>query len=267
MGQRIVERQVRFPATRARYFRVTSSTVSLNVVKISSLITTHREASFETLTVDGAKTNTAHVYRFDLGGKLPVERVRLRLPEPNTVAPTQLSVRTSRRAPWRPLAHGIFYRLNRDRIESESTFVRAHANGEAQWLARIDPRSGGIGSHVPQLEVQWIPQQIAFVARGPQPYRLQIGDPRQRDARLAIATLIPGYAPGVELTLPEATLEAQTTRIDEVIKTVDAQSSKRLILWAVLIAAVGFLGWMALRLTRDLNNAAPDPTNDPQPPQ
>jgi Protein of unknown function (DUF3999) len=262
-GQHLVERRVHFAASKAAYLRLTVNNPVFGLFEVTAHGRAPQELVIEPqrLTVAGEPMRQPSEYRFDLGAKLPVLSARLHLPEPNTLAPTSLFVRHHRTAPWTPVAEATFYRLQSHGVESAASAVAAHTNGEPEWLARMDLRSGGIGQGLPTLEVEWIPHEIAFIARGPAPFRLQYGDPRQRAANLALTTVIPGYQWGDEWKLPEAVPDREVFIQSATVKT-PAQSEddvllKRIVLWTVLILAVAVLGWMAMRLSRDLQSTPP----------
>ncbi len=87
-------------------------------------------------------------YLFDTGGAFPVERVKVRLPQTNTVVQATLSARANARAPWRPVTSARLFRLAGvgGRGEQESPPMVVPATGERYWRLQVDTRSGGLGA-------------------------------------------------------------------------------------------------------------------------
>ncbi|WP_197330615.1 DUF3999 family protein, partial [Ralstonia solanacearum] len=85
-------------------------------------------------------------YLFDTGGVFPVERVKIRLPQTNTVVQATLSARADARAPWRPVTSVRLFRLAGagGQGEQESPAIVVPATGERYWRLQVDTRSGGL---------------------------------------------------------------------------------------------------------------------------
>jgi hypothetical protein len=273
-GQRLAQRRVELPASSTssampKYFRISWTGASFDLTKIEAeSVGASRERVLQTLVVAGRANGNPNEFMFDLAAKLPVSRVRLNLPEANTLAPTQLLARADGRANWRAVTGATFYRLMRDGAELVSPPVPAFSDGERYWLARIDPRSGGIGAEAPSLEVAWEPRDIVFVARGTPPFMLAYGNPDARNASFAVSALMPGYRQDAEFNLPSAVLkpvdaksEAVATSVASVehaILPIAPEDRKRIVLWAVLVGGVALLAWMAIRLSRDMRRDQSD---------
>ena len=258
-GQRLQQKRVDFAPTRAKYLRLgwDRTAFLLNGVSAESMQTSLAQP-LETMVVKATPGEKAGEYIFDTAAKLPVERARLLLPDANTLAPTQLLVRSDGKAVWRGVGNSTFYRLNRDGKELVSPAAAVGAYGERYWLARIDNRTGGLGGSMPALEISWNPGQIAFVTRGKGPFALAFGNDRAQRASLELPALIPGYRSGDEGSLPLASISTGTAEIPVPVKTstgfdLDRSEAKRLALWLLLIGGVALLAWMAMRLGRDLN--------------
>jgi hypothetical protein len=110
-------------------------------------------------------------------------------------------------------------------------------------------------------QVGWPQAALVFVARGTRPLQLAIGRVRAAPEAGALDTLIPGYEPGAEARLPQATLGplvAQVpaaTGLRERLAEATPEDKRRWLLWGVLCAAVAGLAWLARGLWRDV--AAP----------
>jgi hypothetical protein len=198
---------------------------------------------------------------FDLGARLPVEGVRVVLPEPNWVATFELLARDTAGGDWRPVSSTAFYRLVRDGVTMQSPPLEIARHPAREWMLRADPESGGIGKAAPALEVQWRGDETVFVTRGDPPFRLAFGNPDAKPAWVPVSTLIPNYQRNDERKLPEASVGPVTSgpvRGAGWPAWAADMGPRKLTLWAVLIAAVAVLGFMAWRLRRQLRSPAPE---------
>ena len=118
-----------------------------------------------------------------------------------------------------------------------------------QLRLSIDSRGGGLGSAAPSIRVAVRSTQVVFLARGPAPYSLALGDASARSAALPLTTLIPGYEPQRLASLGRATVLDEAPAVTDGA-AVDGTDWKRIGLWGVLLAGVALLGGMAFSLLR-----------------
>jgi hypothetical protein len=213
-----------------------------------------------------AAQGTPNLYDYDLGGLFPLDRLRLALPEPNTVARVQILARERAADPWRPVSETIVYRLTRAGVESTSPDIAVPVNAERYWRLQVDARGGGLGAGVPVLTVGWIAQRIVFAARGEPPFRLAFGNRDAAGAGYPITSLVPEYKPSDPIELPLARLAPPDA--DGVVPAppIDRPDYRRWTLWGVLLLAVAMLAAMAWRLVRHVNAGAAGARSDQSPP-
>ena len=282
-GQRLQQKRVELPQRKAKYLRLswTAQGQGAAAPELTSArgepVGNTVEAPREWMQAESAKGEKPGEYVFDLRGRLPVDRVRLLLPEVNTVAQIELLVRQKTDAPWRPVARGVSYRLRRDGTEITSPELQVGVTSDRYWLVRVDQRGGGVGAGAPKLEAGWVPHSLVFAARGEPPFQLAYGNREAKPAAYAIETLIPGYrdAGGAKIraakTGAQQTINvsgAQTLEQRELggeARLKEAIDWKRWSLWGALVFGVLVLGAMAWRLVRQLNEGggAP-PSGDPE---
>jgi hypothetical protein len=260
-GQVLSQPRVEFARRTAKYLRVTGASQAFQLKSARAemgggVLPLPREKRTYTATA-GAKPGE---YAFDLGARLPVESVRVAFAVPNSVAPVDILSRDVESAEWRFVASGTFYRLTREGAELESPALDIGRRADRYWMLRIDPRSGGVGASPPSLEVAWRAAQVVFVARGEPPFRVAFGSlgAARTDATrtaLPVSSLIPGYERNEEHKLPAAVVGAvQTVAVsgESWRKIVGDVSPRKLGLWSVLLLGVAFLGFMAWRLSRQM---------------
>ena len=196
---------------------------------------------------------------FTLPFATPLQALDIRPTESNMLVPVQLSGRQARGEPWRPLASGIVYRIHADKTESFSPPIEL--NGPSLRELRIEPaaRTRGFAT-APQVSALLTPQEWVFVASGPPPFILAVGRADAETVQLPLASLIPGYTPGAERTLPAARVDVASaatsppSNLSRVSQALGAPSTRSLVLWAVLIGGVLVLGGVAWAVMRQLKS-------------
>ncbi|EHP43667.1 hypothetical protein OR16_08196 [Cupriavidus basilensis OR16] len=198
-------------------------------------------------------------YLFDSGGRFPAERVRIRLPQSNTVVQATLWSRPDAQSSWRMVSRGQLYRLaGAQGTEQESAQLAIGRNTDRLWRLSVEARAGGLGAGMPLLALGWRPAVVTFVARGAPPFSLAVGEPAgaaQEPGAVARAELLAGPAP----VIAEARITAMTASPQAAAVPADTQRNRRFVLWGALLLAVGVLGLMAWRLLRALGAQPPPP--------
>ncbi|MGO4329699.1 DUF3999 domain-containing protein [Cupriavidus sp. 2TAF22] len=206
------------------------------------------------------QAGTGDEYLFDSGGRFPAERVRIRLPQANTVAQATLWSRPDAQSAWRLASSMQLFRLaGAGGTEQENAPLAISRNADRFWRLSVAGRSGGLGSGMPELALGWRPAVLTFVARGAAPFSLAVGEAQgtaPEPGRVARDELLAGPAP----VIGNAHIAGMTASPQSAAVSAD---TRRLVLWGALLVAVGVLGFMAWRLLRSLG-AAP-PARDPPP--
>jgi hypothetical protein len=282
-GQRLQQKRVELPQQKVKYLRL--AWVNERVKNAAPEITAAHgelaekfvEAPREWAKFSAVKGDKPGEYVFDLKGQLPVDRLRLELPDVNTIAQIEVLARDKADQPWRSVARGVAYRLRQAEAEIGSPDIAVGASSERYWLIRVDPRGGGIGGGMPALNAGWVPHQLVFAARGAPPFTLAYGNRGAQPGSLPIESLIPGYKDDAGAAVRAAKTGAQPTvnvqaaspqpqkalggeaRLQEQIDW------KRWSLWGVLGVGVLVLGAMAWRLVKQLGTAPASADKDDKP--
>lgn len=245
-GQSLLEDRIDAAAAKAKFWRLiwvgAPPAFELSAVKATAL---HGNLStqWSTVFINGTP-DLSHPgeYRFDLGTRLPVERLNLVLPELNAVYAVELSSRPREQDAWIPVTRAGFYRLSTADGEQRNGEVSVGLHRERYWQARI--LGDGARLNPLRLEAKWSPADIEFVAQGPPPYQLAYGSAEIHSAETNLA-ILPAAA-----TIAPATLGARGALGGEVRLSDARATTKRLVLWSVLTIAVVLLGTLAARLSR-----------------
>lgn len=191
-------------------------------------------------------------YSWQLPTGLNVERLRIELKQPNTLAPVTLSGRREAKQAWQPLSNGLLYRLTQngqDVVQDELQLPGVTVN---ELKLQVDERGGGLGVEAPALRFAVRTTQLVFLARGEPPFTLALGNPSVNAANLPLSTLIPDYSVERIKSLGQAKLAGDVTvKTPTVVAPPEVGTDwKKLGLWAVLLLGVAALGAMAYSLLR-----------------
>jgi hypothetical protein len=266
--------RVEVSARKAKYLRVSWPGRS-TPVELAGLDAEPGEAIIDAprqwkhLTVAAAKDRPGE-HEVDLGGQFPVDRLRVALPHPNTVASLEILARARAADPWRPVTTATAYRLSREGQELTSPDIEVGPAADRYWLVKVDQRGGGIGTGPLVVGGGWVPHRLLFAARGAGPFQLAYGRHDARPAAFSIATLVPGYKGEEDLELRRGATpsgaaigQAQAAAAPRPLGGEAALHPgidwKRWTLWASLVLGVGLLGWMAVRLGRQMGTTDSPP--------
>jgi hypothetical protein len=191
-------------------------------------------------------------YSWQLPNALNVERLRIDLSQPNSLAPVTLSGRRESNQAWQPLSSGLLYRLTQNGQDVLQNELQLPGQAVAQLKLDVDERGGGLGVEAPALSFAVRATQLVFLARGEPPFTLALGNPSVKGANLPLSTLIPDYSAERLAGLGQAKVAGEAVVTSPaVVAAVDTGPNwKKLGLWAVLLLGVAALGAMAYSLLR-----------------
>jgi hypothetical protein len=192
-------------------------------------------------------------YHYDLGGPFPFDRLRVELPQMNSLVRLQVLARQKTNGDWQPVTNATAYRLRDRDAEVTSPEIAVISHGERYWLLRIDQKGGGLGTGMPVISVGWVPQKLVFAARGAGPFQLAYGNVGAKSVAYSIESLVPGYKTDAEFRVKAASLGEQVTLAGPA-RLRAPMDLKKWALWGSLILGVLVLGWMAYRLARQVSN-------------
>lgn len=194
-------------------------------------------------------------YYFATSGSYPVDRLRLSLPQPNTVSPAVVYSRPSLDAPWREVASATLFRLHNGDVEQTNPSLELTPDTDRQWRVMIDTHNGGIGSGDLGIAAGWRPATLTFVARGSAPFTLAVGS----------VSLLSSAVSRADLRM-DASTAAATAHVGDALFVAPDQSGqaaakesdgqRRILLWAALLLAVATLAAIAWWLARSMRGHA-----------
>jgi uncharacterized protein DUF3999 len=251
-ADRLVEQRVEFPPTKAKFWRLSWAGPAAPFLLTSLFGEPAKQsvdALHETLSLAAASPIAKPgEFQYDLGATPTVDRVNLDLPELNTVVDVEILSREHPQDAWHTVRRSGFYRLKSEGEELRNGPVSVTPTSDRYWLVRTDPRQGGLGVSAPHLVVEWVPHEVVFVARGAGPFYLAYGSSAANPAAVSLAMLPKNVA-----IVPASLAKPESSGGESLLLPPGTPFPwKTPLLWVVLIAGAGLLGWMAWRLSKDL---------------
>lgn len=257
--EQLEQRSVRLPGQRARYLRLLwlapQQAPQLLAAELSSSTSQEVPAPMAWSAELAPSSAKAGEYSWELPLPLPLERLKVSLPQINTLAPVTLYGRRDGKVQWQLLSRGLLYRLPQEGKESLQDELDLYGTPVQQLKLVVDERGGGLGTEAPQISVGLRATELVFLARGTPPYQLALGNSAAKAANLPLSTLIPGYEPARLSQLGVARAAVAPGAETQELSTATAPAGlewKRIGLWAVLLLGVGVLVLMALSLLRSV---------------
>ena len=255
--ERVEQHEVNLPGQSARYLRLLwitpHSAPTLTSAQLQSANTHSLPLPLVWSQALAGSSTKAGEYTWQLPMGLNVERVQVELSQPNSLAPVSLAGRRDSSLPWQPMGSGLLYRLTRDGQDVVQNQLPLSGQIVQQLKLTVDERGGGLGDQAPMLKFAVRATQLVFLARGPGPYTLVVGNATAKAANLPLSTLIPDYSPAKLATLGRAMVDGGAVATKPSTGTASAPIEtnwKKIGLWAVLLLSVLFLVAMAFSLLR-----------------
>ena len=259
-GHQLQQDRVELRGVKFKYLRVSwpenqRPVESLTVIAEPVAGTVSPRRVWQKITGEAVARNAGE-YAYDLGGPFPFDRLRVELPQVNSLVQLQILARAKASEGWHPVTSAMAYRLRDRDAEVTSPEIALTSHGERHWLLRIDQKGGGLGAGKPVIFIGWVPQKLVFAARGAPPFQLAYGNAKAKSAAYSIDSLIPGYKSDAEFKVKAASLGEPTTLAGPA--RLRAQMDyKKWAVWTVLLLGVVALGWMAYRLFRQVAKEPP----------
>ncbi|WP_422844544.1 DUF3999 domain-containing protein [Acidovorax sp. M2(2025)] len=255
------------------YLRVTWGDAAVNL-RGATLVTSQGAVARERVSARLAVPPLAHPRELVLALPFatPVAALTVTPAGSNVLIPVRVLGREHREQPWSPLASAVVYKMAIGGQEQRSGPIELGGASVREIKIEADAKTPGFAA-APEVALQFEPVQLVFLASGPGPFTLAAGlpsPPAAASAYLPLASLIPGYQPPQENSLPLA--QADVARADlpgglpaggalvPAAAASDGISTRSAVLWGVLLAGVGALAlmaWLLLRQTRRADAPVP----------
>jgi hypothetical protein len=255
-GQQVERRQIDLPGGRAAYLRLTwqspAEAPELTAAVLTEGSATDHPADYVWSEPAAPSRSDQGSYEWDFPQPIAPERLRLALAQDNVLARVALAGRSEAKdATWRDLGRSVLYRLLIDGKPLQQPEIPV-STAPLKALRLTPDANAGLGG-APTLSVGVSARQLIFLARGAGPFTLAVGREAATPAELPAATLMPGWgsstAPPVAVASlgPLAILPGHATS-----SQMPAGGWQAIVLWVVLLLGIGAIGFMAMRLLRQI---------------
>ena len=255
-GDRIDSNLIELPASESKFYRLRPANLPSFPAPIlrvtATLASTEAERVYERLVVRPAQAPKPNIYRFDLGGPVPVDRIDVELPETNTIVNAELAASDKPDGPYYPVERLRLYRVTNAGVEARSLPFDLERRDDRYYELRIEAKGGGVGSGSPALVAYRIPDDLVFLRRGDGPFTVAYGryrvDPVRFEADDLLSLLPKDNPPAARGALgPQKTLGGP----ERLIAPDPPPPYKAYVVWGVLILGVLLLGGLAFHLARE----------------
>ncbi len=196
-----------------------------------------------------------NVFHYDLEAVYPVERLNLRFGDTNTLALARFESRADEETDWRLRRQARVFAMSREGMALRNDDIAIRPRSDRYW--RVTLRNAGQLPEAPALFARWQSHRLVFLGRGEGPFVLAYGRAADRAGETGNSVQL------LDTSLPDSMRPGSVTVAGQPYalggeERLRSQRSlinwRTLGLWSVLILAVVMLGYMALRLFRDINS-------------
>jgi hypothetical protein len=255
--------KIKLPNKKVKYLRFVWLDQNINI-QIRAVhgtlnpVRTERERQWSVVT-GKASEEEKQIYNFDTGGWFPVDRINIVLPEDNTLVEAELKSRKDLETGWRTRHSGLFYNLNVKGNHLVGGPISLSLTTDRYWQLEVKTE-GGLGQKLPQLKFAWAPDDLYFLARGQEPFKLAFGNSQASAPGRPIDALMNVLGEDQESDfISDAILGNELILMgEEALQPKLVIQWQRILLWAVLVTGVLILGVMAMRLFKQINATETD---------
>jgi hypothetical protein len=256
-GESLSQKNIDLPEVKAKYLRITwqgNSGFNLRKVVGEFSMGTWTDTQRHFTKVSSATRNGLEFFYESI--PVVVDRVKVFLPDPNTVVRMEISSRENNQQTWRRRFEGVVYRVSRKEGEIVSPSIKTYPSSDRFWRLQIFGKDMVVGEKTPELEMGWMSHRLFFLAHGEGPFKLAWGLEGAEQPDFGLGSIdrqltIDGQSvQPVLANLGDMTIQKKTE------KSLDAVSNpfpwKQYLLWGGLIIMLVVTGGMAYRLFKEM---------------
>jgi len=261
---KLVQNEIDLPVRKAKYLRLNWQGRHMPVLEKITL------AFPDTYTVEAQPRQWSeyaaqrvdartHTYYFDTSSLLPIDRIRVVLPQRNTLVRAHIESASSEQGPWTSRYSGLLYDLQQEGEQLRNPDIYPAINTHRYWRIHIQEETGQLGGE-PVLQFGWIPEQLLFIAQGEAPFTLTYGSGRVAQSSLTLSQLLGGQSRQQQDRLIKPAHLGARMEFGDASRLQPAKPPtdwKRYVLWGVLVAGVLLLAFMVLRLYKQMDQSPP----------
>ncbi len=193
-------------------------------------------------------------YEFYLDGFYPVDKVRISLPQKNTLVNGSLYSGFDSDNLRKVFSGELYYFMMYGTSLKNDDIVFSPDNS-TNWLLRIDDSGGGIGKSLPVITIEYHPHIVTFVARGEGPFKIGFGSLEIEPVSTRTDPMILSLDESQKRLLVRDAVVGDEFILggpEKLLPPPEPFPLKKFILWGVLIFGVLITAVMALRLVKQM---------------
>lgn len=194
-----------------------------------------------------------HTFEYKITGAFPVSLVNIELQGENRIFNALIESRPDEKSPWLQRHRGLFFRIDTNGVLFSNDAIAVGRTSDSYWRLTFDPETPGPGNAAPQLEFGWIPHELYFISQGEGPYRMAFGNLDIKPAENLVDQLLLNLDKTQRLEIVKTALPSPSFKLGEKKAAKTSFQWQKWTLWAILILSVLLLGWMAVRLLKQMN--------------
>jgi len=202
----------------------------------------------------GQVANATGRAEYDTGGRLPVEYLDIEFPDQADVASVVVRSRPDASGEWRRVYEGAFFTVVREGTRVHNAPANVSLNDDRYWQLETSYPGGWPQARAPRLRLGWHAHELLFVPKGEPPFTLAFGRTGAENAAAPIEALLAGLGTPETLARPEPATLGPTRNLAGADALAAPRPIRRIVLWAVLVAAVLALAALVVRAARDMND-------------
>jgi len=254
----LIQQRIDLPLQRLKYLRLSwNGDKPLPLTSVAAQFPAYyqaQERKWSSFSVTATDDENRYYY-FDTHSVLPVDRANIQLPLRNTLVRVSLESSASDKGPWYGRYQGLLYDLQFENNQLKTPDQQLNVTTHRYWRLQVLGKEEQMGG-MPKLRLGWIPEQLYFMAQGEPPFTLAYGSARVGPVTTPLGQLlnVADIQKQAQL-IKDAQLGSRRALGNAATLTPPRPPTdwKQIVLWAVLIIGVAALGFMALRLYRQMD--------------
>lgn len=267
-GHHLIRKRFPLPGKTENYLRIywPKTLENVRLVRVEAELSggirkpEHKSARIRPVAVSGASGS----FLYDTGGKFPVNLLRLVMPEKNMAKKARILSSDQKDKGFIPLANQVFYTIVIEGKTYETEPVRINQTSRRYYKVILPGDTPE--SLAPDLEIQWVPHEVFFLAQGQGPYLLAFGSAGILPPETGIRWLLRDFDKNRKGLIGKVKTGKQVPLGGEkrLHPPKKAVNWKKWAVFLVLIFGVLLLGWAAFTLYRQIEEKEKAPPSDPQ---
>jgi len=252
-GSQLSTKIVNFSCTTKKYLRLSwlNPEQNIHLQQIQALYSKNKAQQMQWSNFGKPYYDDEGTWLFESDVISAIRKIEFVAPQDGLLYKGTLYSRNSEEQRWNFHKEINQYRLNMGATTLKSNPIEIMANSDRYWKLALVADGQLTESQLPEIKVAWMPVQLHFLAQGKGPFQLAFGNPSiASTSNHDLNDLIKGFKDsGTNINKVSLNKIIDTNKSFEVE---DKTPWKLIILWLVLIAGTGLMGFMAFRLFKPM---------------